>query len=85
MPKAVTALADINDERLFTRGAVFRELNKQYDSNPNSPAYYDYMLIPHPDEELTMMFINVTLGSIKAGYIISLKPTRFCTALPARK
>ncbi|RZK16958.1 MAG: hypothetical protein EOO56_18890 [Hymenobacter sp.] len=65
------ALADISDEYLFTKGAVFRKLNKEHDINANFPAHYDYMLISHPDEEETMMFINVTFGSIKAGYIAS--------------
>lgn len=71
MLKSLVAIKDISDERLFTEGAVFRKLNETRNINPNFPAYYDYMLVPHPDEEETMMFVNVTLGSIKAGYIIS--------------
>jgi hypothetical protein len=71
MPKSLIAIDAISDERLFTKGAVFRKLNETHNVNANFPAYYDYMLVPHPDEEETMMFVNVTLGSIKAGYIIS--------------
>ena len=71
MLKSLVAIKDINDERLFTKGAVFRKLNEAHNVNANFPAYYDYMLVPHPDKEKTMMFVNVTLGSIKAGYIIS--------------
>jgi hypothetical protein len=71
MLKSVIAIEDISDERLFTKGAVFRKMNEAHNVNANFPAYYDYMLVPHPDEEETMMFINVTFGSIKAGYIIS--------------
>jgi hypothetical protein len=71
MLKSLIAIKDIPDEHLFARGAVFRSMNMEHITNSNFPAYYEYMLVPHPDEELTMMFVNVTLGSIKAGYIIS--------------
>lgn len=71
MLESLIAIEGISDERLFTKGAVFRKLNETHNANPKFPAYYDYMLVPHPEEEETMMFVNVTFGSIKAGYIIS--------------
>ena len=71
MLKSLIDIEDIPDEQLFTKGAVFRRMNKEHITNSNFPEYYDYMLILHPDEEETMMFVNVTFGSIKAGYIIS--------------
>ncbi|TDN35739.1 hypothetical protein A8B98_12520 [Hymenobacter sp. UV11] len=86
MVKQLVPLATISDERLFPKGTVFRILNSLHALNPARPAHYDYMLVPHPEEEETMMSVNVTLGTIKAGYIISyMKATHTLNFITAKE
>jgi hypothetical protein len=64
-------LSAIPDEALFPKGTLFRVINADHLTNPARPAYYDYMLVLHPSEEDVLLVVNVTAGSVKAGYIIS--------------
>jgi hypothetical protein len=66
----LVSLSTIADEALFPKGTLFRVLNADHLTNPARPAYYDYMLVLHPSEEEAMLVVNVTAGSVKAGYII---------------
>ena len=65
-------LSDIADEQLFPKGTLFRILNEDHRANPARPTHYEYMLVAHPSEEDTMLVVNVTAGSVKAGYILSI-------------
>jgi hypothetical protein len=86
MVKQLVPLATISDEHLFPKGTVFRILNSLQALNPVHPAHYDYMLVPHPEEEETMMSVNVTVGTIKAGYILSyLKATHTLNFITAQE
>ena len=65
-------LSDIADELLFPKGTLFRILNDAHRANPARPTHYEYMLVSHPSEEDAMLVVNVTAGSVKAGYILSI-------------
>lgn len=86
MVKQVVPLASIADEQLFPKGTVFRILNSLQALNPVRPAHYDYMLVPHPEEEETMMSVNVTVGTTKAGSILSyMKATHVLNFITAQE
>jgi hypothetical protein len=89
MIKQVVPLETISDEEHFTGGAVFRVLEQTAVLNSARPAYYEYMLVPHPDEETTLMLVNISVETIKAGYILAyVKATRmlhFTTAAEVKR
>jgi hypothetical protein len=44
--------------------------NADHLTNPARRAYYDYLLVLHPNEEDALLMVNVTADSVKAGYVI---------------
>ena len=65
----LTLLRDIPDDQLFWIGSAFRLTNVGMNGVSADEDFYDYMLVESQDED-SMLILNVTIGNIKAGYIV---------------
>jgi hypothetical protein len=71
MNTKLIALAEIDDDKEFWCGSIFRLYGVGMNVKEEKDDYYDYMLIDNHDEYMILANVTRDKGRHKAGYVIA--------------